>query len=139
MNKVTAIGHIQDGILKISNRRFFDADLKTMSDGDVAVTIERKSRKRSNQQNRYYFGVIVPLCKRGFNDLGHELNDEDTHTFLKSKFNPKDVLFEDTREVFTFGGSTTEMDTVDFMLYVEKIQQFAAEILNVIIPDPILN
>ncbi len=137
MNKVTAIGQVSDGILKISNRRFFDADLKTMPDGSVIVTIERKSRKRSNQQNAYYWGVIIPLCKRGFNDLGHDLNDEDTHTFLKSKFNALDIVFEDTGEVFPLGRSTTEMDTIDFMMYVEKIQQFAAEILNTIIPDPI--
>lgn len=137
MNKVTAIGQVTDGILKISNRRFFDADLKTMPDGSVIVTIERKSRKRSNQQNAYYWGVIIPLCKRGFNDLGHDLNDEDTHTFLKSKFNALDIVFEDTGEVFPLGRSTTEMDTIDFMMYVEKIQQFAAEILNTIIPDPI--
>lgn len=137
MNKVTAIGQVTDGILKISNRRFFDADLKTMPDGSVNITIERKSRKRSNQQNAYYWGVIIPLCKRGFNDLGHDLNDEDTHTFLKSKFNALDIVFEDTGEVFPLGRSTTEMDTIDFMMYVEKIQQFAAEILNTIIPDPI--
>lgn len=137
MNKVTAIGQVSDGILKISNRRFFDADLKTMPDGSVIVTIERKSRKRSNQQNAYYWGVIIPLCKRGFNDLGHDLNDEDTHTFLKSKFNALDIVFEDTGEVFPLGRSTTEMDTIDFMMYVEKIQQFAATILNTIIPDPI--
>lgn len=137
MNKVTAIGNIEDGILKIANRRFFDADLKTMTNGSVTVTIEKKSRKRSNQQNAYYWGVIIPLCKRGFNDLGHDLNDEDTHTFLKSKFNALDIVFEDTGEVFPLGRSTTEMDTIDFMMYVEKIQQFAAEILNTIIPDPI--
>lgn len=137
MNKITATGQVTDGILKISNRRFFDADLKTMPDGSVMVTIERKSRKRSNQQNAYYWGVIIPLCKRGFNDLGHDLNDEDTHTFLKSKFNALDIVFEDTGEVFPLGRSTTEMDTIDFMMYVEKIQQFAAEILNTIIPDPI--
>lgn len=137
MNKVTAIGHIKDGILKIVNRRLFDNDIKTMTECDVTITIERKSRKRTSQQNRYYWGCVIVLAKRGFNDLGHDLNDEDTHTFLKSKFNPKDIVFQDTGEVFTFGASTTEMDTIDFNLYIEKIQQFAAEILNVIIPDPI--
>lgn len=137
MNKTSAIGHIKEGVLKISNRAFFDNDLKLMSDCDVVVTIEKKSRKRTSQQNRYYWGVVILLCKRGFNELGHDLNDEDTHTFLKSKFNPRDLIFQDTGEVFTFGGSTTEMDTTDFNMYIEKIQQFAAEILNVNIPDPL--
>lgn len=137
MNKVTAIGQVSSGILKVSNRRFFDADLKTMPDCDVNITIEKRSRKRTTQQNRYYWGVVVMLCKRGFNDLGHDLNDEDTHTFLKSKFNALDLIFEDTGEVFPLGRSTTEMDTIDFNLYIEKIQQFAAQTLNIEIPDPI--
>lgn len=137
MNKVTGIGTIHNGRLTIGNRLIFAEDIKTMTDGSVSIVVEKSNRKRSTQQNRYYWGVLIELCKRGFNDLGHDLNSEDTHEFLKAKFNPKDIVFEDTGEVFTFGASTTEMDTIDFKLYVEKIQQFGSEILNIVIPDPI--
>lgn len=137
MKKVVALGNIKDGVLTISNRRIFAHDLKTLSDGSVTIVVEREYKKRSNKQSRYYWGVVIPLCKRGFNDLGHDLNDEDTHTFLKSKFNSIPILFEDTGELFPLGRSTTEMDTIDFKIFIEKIQQFAAEILNTEIPDPI--
>ena len=137
MRKLTANGTILKGVLKIRNRQMFDADLKTFQDGEVEITVNSVNRKRTSQQNRYYWGVVIFLCRRGLNDLGHDLNEEDTHEFLKAKFNPKNIVFESTGESFEFGASTTEMDTIDFNIYIEKIQQFAAEYLNTVIPDPI--
>lgn len=134
--KITASGHIEKGKLKIRNRMMFDNELLSIN-GEVLITIEKASKKRSNQQNRYYWGVVVPLMKKGLNDLGHELTEDDIHEYIKSKFNPQAITLEDTGEYFSFGRSTTELNTSEFMDMLASIQQFAAEILNVIIPDPV--
>lgn len=136
MKKLTAFGNVNNGVLKIRNRRVFDSELNTLS-GEVKITIETDINKRSSPQNRYYWGVIVPLVKSALNDLGNDINTDDTHEFLKSKFNPKNVIFQDTGETFEYGASTTEMDIEDFMIYIDKIQRFCAEYLNLEIPDPI--
>lgn len=138
MTKITATGTLKEGTLKIHNRTVFDADLFSMKDGEVNILVESIGRKRTSPQNRYYHGVVVKLVRQGLLDLGHELNDEDTHEFLKSKFNPKTIVFEETGEVSHYGGTTTELNTVDMNIYIEKIQRFAAEYLNTFIPDPII-
>lgn len=85
-----------------------------------------KSNRRSNPQNRYYFGVVVPLVKGGLEDLGHELTEDEAHDFLKAKFN----------SVGDIPKSTTGLNKEQFGEYLEKIQRFAAEYLSITIPDP---
>lgn len=134
MKKVIGQGNVVNGVLTIRNRRIFDAELTTLS-GEVDITIKKSGRGRTNQQNRYYWGVVVPLVKKSLNDLGNELNDEDVHEFLKHKFNPKDIILME--ETFNYGASTTQMSTLDFMEFIDKIQRFAAVYLSLEIPDPV--
>lgn len=94
------------------------------------------AKQRSTQQNRYYWGVVVPMVKDGLNEKGTELTTEETHEFLKYKFNSKDLINEDSGEVLQVPLSTTRLMTTGFIEYVEKIQRFAVEWLDVVIPDP---
>jgi hypothetical protein len=135
MKKLIAFGNVANGVLTIRNRSVFDAELATLS-GEVDITIQKRGRKRSNQQNRYYHGVVIPIIKNALKDLGNDLSNEDIHEFLKHKFNPKEIILNDTGETFDYGASTTEMNTIDFMVYIDKIQKFSASILNTFIPDP---
>ncbi len=136
MNKITATGSIKDGVLKINNRRIFDADLLKIK-GEVNITVQATGKKRTSKQNRYYWGVVVKIIREGLLDIGYDLNDDDVHEFLKSKFNPTSIIFELTGEEFTFGASTTKMNTKAFKEYIEKIQLFGSQYLSVFIPDPI--
>ena len=108
---------------------------KSLPDGRYRVVIER-ANKRSGQQNRYYWGLVIPMLTEAFKDLGHELSQEETHEFLKAKFNSKQIHNEDTGEAIDLPLSTTRLSKFDFSEYIEKIQRFAAEFLNVVIPDP---
>lgn len=67
--------------------------------------------------------------------LKHYLSDEETHEFLKKEFNSQEVNLENGMFI-NIPGSTQDMNTVDFMIFKEKIQLFAATVLNINIPDP---
>lgn len=95
-----------------------------------------KAGKRSNPQNRYYWGLVVPVIQKGLYDLGHDLTKEETHEFLKAKFNSEELINETTGEVLPIPRSTTRLNKTDFSTYLEKIQQFASEFLNIFIPSP---
>lgn len=125
--------HKQDG--KFQNIKKLDDYNKSLPDGRYKVTVE-KSDKRSSQQNRYYWGVVIHLINQAFYDLGHELTAEETHEFLKAKFNHKEIVNSDTGELLQLPLSTTRLNKSEFSEYVEKIQRFAAEFLNTVIPDP---
>lgn len=94
------------------------------------------AKQRSLPQNRYYFGLVLPMVRDGIKRLGTVLTIEETHDFLKKEFNYSEIVNTATGECKTIPLSTTKLTTTGFMEYLAKIQQFAAEFLNVVIPDP---
>lgn len=103
---------------------------------NVEVIVRRKRAKRSDNQNRYYWGVIIPIIHSELVNLGHRLNSEEVHFFLKQKFNYKTVATKEGELIGEIPQSTATLNKLEFMEYVDKIIQWSAEILNVTIPQP---
>ena len=97
------------------------------------ITIRKHKSKRSNDQNRYYWGVVIPILADYF---GHD-NAEDMHHDLKEKFNPIESKLEPGKMI---GGTTTKMSTEEFFCgetsYVERICRWAAMEYEIYIPPP---
>jgi len=132
MSKHWTILHIREG--KIQNpsavRKLFDE----LKDGKYLIEIN-KHNKRSTQQNRYYFGIVVPLVRDGIFNLGTDLTLAETHDFLKAEFNYTEIVSSDG-EVKRAPRSTTALSKEQFSEYIQRIQIFSAEFLNIYIPDP---
>lgn len=105
----------------------------------VVATFERKRKKRSQNQNAYYWAVVVPAITKALNDLGEMLTDASTHEFLKYR-NLKQVLVnkETGEELGVYGGSTSALTTFQFGLYLDDCIQFSQQQLNTTIPPPSL-
>jgi len=133
---ITIRGTISDeGKIKLFNR---DALVKWAADNkgkDVLMEVEVRTSKRSNPQNRYMWGIVIPMIQAGLNDFGNEFSKEETHDFLKAKFNNKEIELTEGHYI-DVPQSTTRLDTMGFMEYILKIQQFASEMLGLVIPDP---
>ncbi len=134
--KITQNIRIKGGRLEFPKRSDFLSDVAKMRDGEYLMTIERRKSKRSLSQNAYYWGVIIPLVKQGLNDVGYKVTTEATHEYLKGTFNIVELINENTGEVLKSIGSTTEMSTSKMMDYFASITQWAAEFLNIQIPEP---
>lgn len=129
----------KNGVLSIANRKLFDEELRALSsDKDVEVTVEVKKRKRyrSGLQNRYYFGVVVHLITDALRQLGHEVDKEDVHNFLKGKFLYIELVNETTGEIERIPKPTPECTTTEFMEYIEDCKRWAAQFLGIYIPEP---
>lgn len=126
----------EEGVLKITNRKQFDVDIKDFSGKYVVIDITRKKSIRSLSQNAYYHSAVVPLVRQGLKDLGHKLTLEDTHLFLRGKFLKEELVSEDGEVIGERIKSTTELTKSAFADYISEIQQFSAEILGVNIPNP---
>lgn len=133
MSKMFTILHIRNGeiVNKSDVKKLFDQ----LHDGKFLIEIS-KHNKRSNPQNRYYWGLVIPLVKNGIKEMGTELTSEETHEFLKAKFNTSELVNEATGQTEYLPRSTTILTKLAFSEYIQKIQQFAAEFLNIFIPDP---
>jgi len=102
----------------------------------INIVIKRAKSKRSDNQNRYYWGVIIPILTEAFKDLGHRINKDECHHVLKSMFNYKDLANQDGEFVAKIGQSTAGLNKTEFIEYIDKIIEWSAEILNIQIPLP---
>lgn len=124
-----------DGKLVMLDRSLLEEWIKQHAGKHVELTIKVQRKQRSTLQNAYYHAVVVKMVCEGLRDLGHEIDEDLTHEFLKGKFNSENVVGNDG-VVESIPRSTTEMNTVEMMDYVAKIQVWAAEFLGIVIPDP---
>ena len=134
--KLTYQGIIKDNGLHIYHRKVFDSDIQVWNGKDVVITIQRKRRRRSLEQNNYYWACVVPMVKDGLKDVGYKVGIEETHDYLKSTFLKDELVNEETGEVLQTIGSTTKLTTVQFMEFIADVQRWAAEFLGLVIPDP---
>src|SRR5213075_1155179 len=98
------------------------------------ITIERKSARRSDAANRYYFGVVV----KTISDYTGYSPDE-THAALKALHLPKHLTFADGNgEVvgeLVIGGSTRVLNTIEFSDFLANVRAWAHDYLGLTIPD----
>lgn len=102
---------------------------------NIEIEIKLKRKQRTLLQNAYYHGVVVAKVHEALRDLGHDVDEEETHELLKAKFNSMQIVNGDG-VVEEIPRSTKGMDTIDMMVFIEKIQRWAAEYLGITIPNP---
>lgn len=135
MTAIVTTALVKDGKLDLRNRKRFSEQLGRLKDGAVQITIERIHATRSIPQSRWYWGVIVEMLSEhtGF-------SPDEMHEVLKAKFLPKKLAVQDgngeIRGEFVIGGTTTSLNKIEFGEYCEAIRRWAAEELDVVIPDP---
>lgn len=121
------------------------ADVVIGGDGIMTVSIKPEDKKRSAQQNKYLWGVVYKTIVD--NDPGYFVNDavdslrktarlsaaEVVHEFCKARFLPSANL---PGLQITVAPSTAKLPRKEFQEYVESIRRWAADELQVFIPDP---
>lgn len=134
MQKLELTGHIdQEGAMTIHNKSALSEWTRQNPGRNILVKFERRGSKRSLPQNRYYHAVVVQSVMLGLRDIGYSLSHDETHFFLKQKFNPVQIPNKEG-EAIELPGTTTQMNKSDFSEYIERIAQWAAEYLSVVIP-----
>lgn len=109
-------GKVEKGRIQLDNKDRFRPYLASFEGKRIELILRERSEGRSDQQNAYYHGVVVKMISDA---TGHD--PEETHQKLKEHFKVK---------------TTTTMKTAEFQEYIEKCKRFAAEFLELNIPDP---
>ena len=98
----------------------------------VLVTVERHHDRRSSQQNRRYWGAIVPTVGWHFSkDRPVPLHSSQVHHVLKSAF-----LGVDETPLGPVPKSTRDLTTAEFSAYCDAIEAHAASEWGLHIPAP---
>lgn len=130
----------------IENRDLIINAIEVYEGKKVTVTIERYYKKRSNKQNRYYWGVIVEHWENILREEWGEIyQDNEVHEFLKSNLNFREVVDQETgevalnpitNEILRKPKSTTENSTFNQEEYHEACRQLAYSMFQYTIPLP---
>ena len=119
------LGTVKQGKLSFNNLWQFTGYLKSLGEKNVEIIVRKIIKIRSNNQNRYYWGVVVPLL---VNTTGY--STEEMHEALKMLF-----LKDLTRKIPTLR-STADLTTMEFEDYLGKVRMWAAQELSCVIPEP---
>lgn len=113
-------GSVENGKLKIRNREKFDEYIANLI-GEVVITVKKKRRTRTVNQNAYYWCILGIAA----DELGYD--PDELHTSFRSMF-----LTDRTTKIPLIR-STAKLSTVDFGIYLDKVLKQIAE-LGIIIP-----
>lgn len=138
MLTVEAYGKLEGGKLILHNSERFSKEIKGLPDQEVILTIKKRG-KRSLPQNNYYHGVVVEDVRHRMLEMGYRMTHDEMHEWLKKEFNSREIANEHGEVIGKFPESTTDLNKSDFGVYLDKIMEWAAGVLNIYIPPPTSN
>jgi hypothetical protein len=116
-----------DGLVPAVMRNAITRVLKNCADRVVTLSIAEAKKKRSSEQNSYYYGVVLPCIQELFEMKGIDATKEETHILLKREIGHLTRMVEmpdgSHVEVVT---SSTKISTQDWEDWMEKIRAWAA-------------
>jgi len=129
---------IENNIFK-RNRNLVLNAIKHFNNTEVVITFSKSKKERSNNQNRFYWGVVVPLIQNGLLEATGELrsNENIHYKILLPMFAPvNEIVNKDSGECITEKITSSDMTTTQFMEFILEVQKWSAEFLNIDIPNP---
>ena len=118
-------GRVEKGklVLKLQDR--FNDYLRSLEGQEVQVVVGKPRKPRSNQENRYYWGVVIKLLSEHTGYSEDEMHDALRMLFLTDKTSKMPTL-----------KSTALLSTVEFEEYMSQIRMWASTELQVYVPEP---
>ena len=124
------------GVFK-RNRNLVLQAIKSFEGKELVITFDKPKKRRSNNQNSYYWGVLVPITQSAISDAWGEVWSKDkTHEYLKENFCFREKVNEKTGEIIKVPKSTTENTTTEQEVYHLEIRKHLLEWFDVDAPEP---
>jgi len=117
---------ITGGKLVFADTVRFRTDCNRLKDGDYWLSLKRDRPHRSDQQNRYYWGVVVRLLAEHCGYTPDEMHDALRVQFLTVK---REGLPTTMRR-------TSDLDTAEMEQFMSSVRQWASMELSIYIPEP---
>ena len=137
---------VKDGVVVPYEEILYHNELRDLEGHDIEIKIQ-SIRLRSTPQNRYYWGTLLYMITNQLIDSGYQATDfggsagnltrEVVHESMKATFARQEIYLPETQSVIGSSTmSTTDMSTKEFKNYIDNIRQWAAEKIELDIPDP---
>ena len=116
--------------IKLYKKEQFNTYLMSLPE-DIEVIVRAKRDTRSDQQNRYYWGVVLKIVA---DETGH--TREELHEILKSISMVTKTCIQLNGEVYGVVRSTTSLNTKEMEDYLSECRQWASQKLGCYVPLP---
>jgi hypothetical protein len=116
---------IEQGKMGFEDRESFNKYLYSLM-GIYELIIRKPKKSRSGQQNKYYWGVVIPLASDYFGYDHNEMHEAFKFLFLRKEEQGKPLTV----------GSTAKLTTKEFVEYIDKIIIWLATEHGVLTPAP---
>jgi len=117
---------ITNGKMEPASVQLLVAELARHESKDICITVERKRKKRSLSQNAYYWGIVIPACKAILEEYGNDVDDEETHSFLKEHVGKLTGSVVDGKGRRAITKSSASLSTAEFEQYILRVTVWAA-------------
>jgi len=136
MKKVEITTSVKNGKFT-RNRTIVLQAINSFNNADVVLTFDKPKKKRSNNQNSFYWGVLIPLMQSGAKDLWGEVWSIDkAHKHLSNLFVFHESVNEKTGEITQTPKSTTELTTTGWEVFMTEIRIYLLENFDINAPEP---
>ncbi len=119
------LGKVENNTLILDTPDRFRNYLHRLKGKQVEVIVRLPKKDRTTQQNKWYWVCVVGIPAEHYGYLPEEMHDCYKLMFLRCHDEGKPETIK----------STTQLSTKEFMEYIEKCRQWAAE-QGFVIPDP---
>lgn len=138
--KIYLEAKIEDGSIKPLHYEAYKRQLQAaFKDKNVLITVEALKNTRSDKQNRYYWGVVIPHVLKFHEDTqGEKLSQHEAHILclthaMEAKIQTKKIMGLEV--MYYEEKSSSKMTTKEFAEFVDKLRTFWLG-LGLDIPEP---
>lgn len=125
------------------NRKHITKAVQHFDGCDLELILRKKKKRRSNQLNRYWWGVVIEVTRLAFLDLGMPKTKEQVHEILKraaAEVIPHIMIVESVIEttgvIIAELKRTRDMTNSEMCDLVDVCRKWVWENMEVHIPEP---
>jgi uncharacterized protein Veg len=136
MESFEILNDVRHGSFHRSINRIREA-IRSYEGKTLTLSLKVARKERSNQQNSYYWAVIVVIWKKLIQDeWGEFFTSKEVHEFLKYNCNYLEKIDTETGEILRVSKSTTENSTVEQEEFHSHARDLAMRMFGTEIPLP---
>ena len=131
-------GKVLNRKIEFDNQDLLRKHLTSLDGKDVEVLIRQVkvfNHTRSNNQNAYYWGVIVEACRSAISqEWGEGITREQAHDTLKEYCNFQELV--KGQKIIRITNSTADLTTDQFEAFTQRCREWMFNFFNVVVPLP---
>jgi len=119
------LGEVKDGVCHLDDKEGFACTLLLLEGKRVELTVGKVKNRRSNNQNDYYWGVVVEILADYWGYLPMEAHEAIKWELLRREDGPVPTV-----------RSTADLNTAEFEIFLDRARIWALTEFEVKIPLP---